>query len=210
MENLIKKIWDFLKSRSPYVIVIAILILIIFLQKSCGHKCPEQKVLYKTDTITKYDTTLIIRTEYTPKWITRYEYIFEPEFFFTPVDSAAILKEFLASYIYQDTLLNDSTAFIYIRDSITRNQMVSRSWEYKDRTPTQIITNTTMIDAGLKWNMGIGGFVGGNLNRFDAGVGLVLSTKNHGLYQVEYCFFDKSFRVGMYWNLRKQRHENKN
>lgn len=45
--------------------------------------------------------------------------------------------------IYNDTLQNDSFAFISLRDTVFKNKLMGRTLTYRDRTPTEFITTTT-------------------------------------------------------------------
>jgi hypothetical protein len=45
------------------------------------------------------------------------------------VDTAEILKDFYAKILYSDTIkLNNNQGFVYITDSISKNNIVSRTW----------------------------------------------------------------------------------
>lgn len=201
--KILKKIWDYIRARSPYVIVIVVLCFIIFLQSQCRERCPQQQIIHTTDTVTLYDTTVIVKINYVPKWKDHIIYVSNDEPL--PLDIQDIIADYLSKYVYIDTLINDTSAFMVITDTINRNNILSRSWEFKNRRPTQFITNTTttIIQKPKKWNIGIGGFVGGNKSRFDAGIGVLVTTNKRSSYNVGFNPFDMSGRIGMYWNLRK-------
>ncbi len=198
--------WKWIKSRSPYVLVIGVLLFIILLQNECRGrlKCPDCKADTIVKTVIRTDTTLIRVTEYIPR---RKERIITQNIYIpTIVDTAAILADYFAKYYYVDTLLNDTSAWIVVYDTISRNKIQSRQVEFRNRRPVQINTYTTEI-IQKKWNIGVGVFVGGLIQadsgRFDAGFGAILSTKGKSTYGVEFNPFDRSFRVCYYWNLRK-------
>jgi hypothetical protein len=173
----------------------------MWLTECRGKKEPEQKVKieYKTDTTYVYHTDTI-RGENIPVPYGVPYYIEVP----ADVDTVFILKDYYARYYYHQVLLdNDTIGYIEVNDSVTQNKTVWRDWKYVNKTPTQIITNITTITDCKKWNMGLGGFFGGNLERFDYGLGIIVTTNNRASYQAEYCFSDKSVRVGCYYNLRK-------
>jgi hypothetical protein len=201
--KLLKALWTWLKSRSPYVLVIAVLVVIILLQQRCVRnpivKNPETIVLI--DTVR--DTALIKVPEYVPKWQTKIQYVTATYEVYMPVDTDAIIADYLATYFYADTVIDDTSAFMVVFDSVSQNKIMSRRAEFRNRRPTQIITQTTILSPFPKWNIGVGCFVGGNSARFDAGIGIIYTGKRNALYQAEFNPFDKSFRVGMYWNLRK-------
>ncbi len=202
MENLLKKIWEYIRTRSPYIIVIVILMIILFFQKTCGGKkcpdCPEIDTITKVDTV--YNTVTIHSPIYTPVpyAVHHTDTVIIP----ANVDTAAILADYFAEYYYADTLMDDTIAWLVVYDYITQNKVQAREWAYKNRQPTQVITNTTVVDNCKKWNIGVGIFVGGSKERFDAGVGGLLTTKKSGSYGIEFNPFDKSARVVYYWNFR--------
>ena len=52
-----------------------------------------------------------------------------------------VKADYYKSYVYRDTIVNDSSLFIAISDSISRNKLVSQKVDYQNRRLTQIITN---------------------------------------------------------------------
>ena len=59
------------------------------------------------------------------------------------IDTLAILRDYLSKVAYNDTLKDDSSAFIAIVDTLSRNRIQSRTLYYANRRPT-IINNTTI------------------------------------------------------------------
>ena len=201
--KLLTDLKKYLKTVSPFLIVILVMFFwIMYLTECRGDSKPETDTVYKyeTDTIMQYDTTIIEKINYIPKWHEKIVYV--PTL--TPVDTVAIIEDYFTAYLYADTIMNDTSAFMAVYDSIYMNQITSRTYKFINRRPTaQIITNTTTIKEQPKWNIGIGGFVGGNTERFDAGAGIIVSSKNNAVYGLEYCPIDKSVRLKLYYNLRK-------
>lgn len=62
---------------------------------------------------------------------------------YIPVECESLWREYAATYFYFDTLKNDSLAFIALHDTVSKNMLAGRSLIYQDKTPTQIINNTT-------------------------------------------------------------------
>ena len=60
-----------------------------------------------------------------------------------PVDTAAIVRDYLTVRFYADTLKNDTSLLAVVEDSVQANRIVSRKFTYQNRRPTAI--NTTII-----------------------------------------------------------------
>ncbi len=58
------------------------------------------------------------------------------------VDTTAILASYFAKHYYADTLKNDTSAFIALKETITQNRIVERSLMFQNRRPTAITTTT--------------------------------------------------------------------
>lgn len=203
--KLYEDLKKYLKTVSPYMLVIVCMFFWIMWLTECKGRKPDTQVEYKTDTIvqTIHDTTRIESPVYIPKWYEKKVYVDKPILVYQPVDTAAILADYFDIYFYADTLMNDTSAFIAVYDEITQNKIGARQWTFINRRPTQLITTITNVNDCKKWNIGLGGFFGGNMERFDYGLGIIITTNNRASYQAEYCFSDKSVRVGYYYNLRK-------
>lgn len=192
--------WNWFKSLPIQTIFIVAIIAIMIFQKECGSTTNKTKQKIITDTIV---LTEVIR-DTTPLFIkTYYPVPADTIEIQVPanVDTLAILSNYYNKYYYRDTLVNDSMALIVIFDTITQNKIISRSGEYKNRRPT-VINNTTIINQSKVWNIGFGLFAGGNLSEFQAGPSLLITTNNRSSYLAEYDIMHKTFRIGMFWNVR--------
>lgn len=203
--KIVNDLKKYLKTVSPYMLVIVCMFFWIIHLTECGGRKIETKTEYQTDTIVQmvYDSTPVQSPVYVPQWYEKKVYVEVPTLVYMPVDTAAIVADYLDTYFYADTLMDDTSAFIAVYDQISRNTIGARQWTYINRRPTQLITTITNVNECKKWNIGLGGFFGGNLERFDYGLGVIVTTNNRASYQAEYCFSDKSVRVGYYYNLRK-------
>lgn len=203
--KIVNDLKKYLKTVSPYMLVIVCMFFWIMWLTECGGRKIETKTEYQTDTIVQmvYDSTPVQSPVYVPQWYEKKVYVEVPTLVYMPVDTAAIVADYLDTYFYADTLMDDTSAFIAVYDQISRNRIGARQWTYINRRPTQLITTITNVNDCKKWNIGLGGFFGGNLERFDYGLGVIVTTNNRASYQAEYCFSDKSVRVGYYYNLRK-------
>ena len=69
---------------------------------------PEYKLIIKTDTTELIDTIQRIDTIYM-------------------TDTTGIVEDYFRKYVYKDTILNDSTGFIAVKDTVFMNSILSRS-----------------------------------------------------------------------------------
>jgi hypothetical protein len=100
------------------------------------------------------------------------------------VDSAAILKDYLAKIIYKDTLVLDGgLGTIALTDTITKNRILGRTWDakVKERTIKEELIVKEPAKAQLYYGLNAG------FNREDyvsaVGAGLILKTKKDKIYQ---------------------------
>jgi len=195
---------NYFKNISPYIIVIAILVVIIILMKECKRcpTCPEPTttVIHTRDTV--WDTIRLTSVVYKPLpketiWVE------VP----ADIDTNEILKRYYAKLYYEDILKDDTSAYIFIKDTITQNSIYTREWEFINRRPTIINTTTTINQYDTckdckRFNMGFGGFLGGNSGTFQAGVSMMLQTNKKSAYTVSYDVINKTGNIGIYWTIK--------
>ena len=129
-------------------ILIVVLVIIILLMRSCSGG-GEPVVVTKTEI--KYDTITNEITTYVPKLTTRIVteidtitdslYIVKHDTLYGDIiiDTAKILEDFFAKYVYKDTQDHDSIKFV-INDTISKNQILSRDVKFTYVKPTITIT----------------------------------------------------------------------
>jgi len=83
-----------------------------------------------------------------------------------------LVRELLAKNIHNDSIKIDSIGHVYITDTVSKNQIVSRTTHYNLKYP--IITNTVIIPAPKKGQlyigMGIGGVKEDLINKINLGL----------------------------------------
>ena len=131
---------DYFKNIQTLLIVV--LVVLLFLQRSCS-STPVSEPEVITETVTKWDTISVVKTEYIPKWRTRTETIHDT--IPTSIDTVAILKDYYAKYFYTDTIQLDTLGSIVINDTITRNLIAMRDVQSNIFIPTTTITNTVYL-----------------------------------------------------------------
>jgi hypothetical protein len=117
-------------------VIIVALIATIFLLRQCNPTQPsEDKIITKVEV--KWDTIKKEVPKYVPKLVTKIE--IDIDTFSTPIDTAAILKDYYSINYFEDYQEFDSLT-LTIRDSISQNRIYTRSLEYKIAYPTKTIT----------------------------------------------------------------------
>jgi hypothetical protein len=101
------------------------------------------------------------------------------------VDSAAILKDYLAKIVYKDTLILDGgLGTIALTDTITKNRILGRTWDAKVKE--RIIKEEMIVKEPARNQLYYG--LNAGFNREDyvsaIGAGLILKTKKDKIYQI--------------------------
>lgn len=191
-----------------YLAIIAVLVIIILLQKACTPKfpCPDGG---------EPITTVVIDTQYVDKVVTKP--VYKPgETQYLPgridtipadVDTTAILKDYLATRIYNDTIKVDSIGFVYLVDTVSRNEILARSFKANYKIPLIKETITTIIPPKPKNQLYVG--VEGIGNKQEPisffGSTLVLKTKKDAMYTAGAGYSVNqgfSLKAGVLWKIK--------
>lgn len=97
----------------------------------------------RTETIyeTKYDSVdrIVYRDRLVPKYIKQSDTIIQIDSVFC----TQLATDYYSTVGYIDTLQDDSLAFIALQLELYKNRVKNLTHTYRNRTPTEIITNTT-------------------------------------------------------------------
>lgn len=101
------------------------------------------------------------------------------------VDSAAILKDYLAKIVYKDTLVLDGgLGTIALTDTITKNRILGRTWDAKVKE--RVIKEELIVKEPAKNQVYYG--LNAGFNKADyvsaVGAGVILKTKKDKIYQL--------------------------
>ena len=137
-----------------------------------------------------HDTTEVIKTNI--KWkkgsdIVHETIIHDTTIKLVNVDTAALLYDYFAKNIYNDTLrLPDSLGYVFLTDTITKNKIEGRKFTAKVKE--RVINNTTIVKELPKTKIYYG--LEGGFNKADVishlGLGVLINTKA-----------DKMFHLGL-------------
>lgn len=164
----------------------------------------DTTVVIKHDTI--YVEHVVERTNYLPGGV-----IYKPftDTLYEPVDSLAILKDYLATRIYNDTVKIDTVGWAYIKDSISKNQVLSRHFTAKYTLPVITKTETVIITPAPKSEFYLGAeglYSKTNPIQYYGPVAL-LKTKNNHIYTLGTGFvIGQGFglKAGVLWKIKNK------
>ena len=180
----------FIKTNFSYIII-AVLIAVIFLQRSCSSSTNNGKEILKVDG-KKYEVlkrkidTVMVPVNHNVYKSGKDIYHDVPVYIQIPLnaDTAAILKEYFAMHVYKDTLqLKDSLGYVSVIDTITKNGLMGREWNAKVNKIT--INNTTFLKELPRTQLYLGGSLGiQKPNYTSIGFNAILKTKNDHMYGI--------------------------
>lgn len=174
-----------------YLGIIAVLIVIIFLQRACTPKCPTvTQVLPIYDTILKHDTSTIHKKV----WLKFHDTTYIPGDTIYKVDTNCeitksrflrLVKAHTAKNIYQDTILVDTFGKIYIYDTVQFNRLGKRGIVKNYTIP--VYTKIIKVPAEPKRQLYVGGGLDGTyINKTPminvAKAGLLYKNKKDQIY----------------------------
>lgn len=126
-----------------------------------------------------------------------------------PTDTDAIIKDYLVTRFYRDTLKNDTSMLAVVEDSVQANRIVSRKFTYQNRRPTAIITTTNITqnkkEAFLRAYMGIGASYSPSTKRFGVGPFVAVTLRPGPIVVYAYDVAGNSHQVQFGWKLTFRR-----
>jgi hypothetical protein len=172
-----------MKKLTNFIVIVGIVCAVIFLQHKFFPRVVDEST-HTSDTIWNNRVVTITDTAIVPVYIntSRIDTVK------IPADSAAIVAAYLklhqnynSTKYYNDTLKDDTVAFISLEEKVAQNEIKSRSLTYQNRVPT-IINNTTISQSkGILYGQGQVGID-------DVSVGLRYKTKKEYQYGLSYDF----------------------
>lgn len=194
---------DYFKNIKNLLIVV--LLIIIFLQRSCTSTptVTEPQVITKIET--KWDTVTVDKPVYIPKWNTKVITKVDSILVNTPIDTLEVLKDYYAKNVYIDEISLDSLGVVTITDTIFQNSIFSRQVKSDILVPTTTIVEERYINNrefyygfGLQGKSSQLNYLGGELlyrdkKRHIYGVGLGVNQN-----------FEPVISGRMYWRLDKK------
>lgn len=181
-----------LLKKSFVYIIIGILALGLIWQRSCNGpinsvtKVPTVKIDGVKYDVLKHTTDTFVTPAKVQIVYKTGETIYKDTTIFVPVptnvDTAAILKDYFAIKVYDDTLhLKDSLGYITVRDSMNRNSILSRT--FNAHINRIIIKDSLILSKSARNQVYVGGSIGFiKPMATSIGIDLFLKTKTDKLY----------------------------
>ena len=183
------------------VIEFIIFVALCFIANLALKKCEKTDTPYKVAIYTK-----IVPGDSIPKYITTPAPVpdtvySDPDIITLPPDSMLMveylkLRELYSQRkVYNDTLINDTSLFVGIIDTLSKNSLKKRVFYYENRKKTAIYTtvNTTILDNK-------GWYFGGNMGKNIQNVSIIYQYKNI-LFSGGYEFQNKTPVIGCFYRL---------
>lgn len=199
-----------LKKNFFYIVMLVLLVVVLF-QTCKKNSNTSSTVTIHRDTVwvvkdsTVYSKPQLIKTiQITPEKITK-EYIPDTNYASLVKQYQNLVQQFLATNIQSDSLKIDSIGHVYVTDTVTKNLVVGRKYDYKLTYP--IITNTITVPEKKRNQWYIGGDIQGNqitpVNQISAG--LLFKNKNDQIKGAKVGLnFNGQFLYGVqsYWKIK--------
>lgn len=203
-------------SKNILNILIIILLIIILLKTCKGGKDGSGIQVFRDTVWIKKDSTIITNPQvvktipYTvpvDHWNT--EYLPDTSSMALLIKQyEALVRELLAKNIHSDSVKIDSIGHVYITDTVSKNQIVSRSTHYSLKYP--VITNTIVLPApkvgALYAGVGVRGVDKNLINTLH--IGLMYKNKQDFMFGPNLDIEQNGvlhYGVQMYWNLTKKK-----
>jgi hypothetical protein len=164
----------------PWIIILVLLIIIL---GRPHHPAPQKVIIY--------DTIKIRDTLYTPSPIHFDSLVYYP----ATIDTQKVLEDYFSSRVYADTLLDDTTGQVIIRDSVSQNRIITRQPYIK------IIRQTEVIREKPKIHLHAGFKVGGSKDHLSFGPSLILNTRQRSSFGISYDIPNRSITFSIYWRV---------
>ncbi len=136
------------KIANILIIVILIALAVWVKGKFFPNKVTEIKTVTEVDTV--YQDSLVYKKLPAPDPDT--VVVVDKDTIEMPPDTviferyASLFQKFHSQYIYKDTLKNDTSAFIAVRDIVSKNKITHRELYYRNKAPTMIHNETTIYN----------------------------------------------------------------
>ena len=168
------------------IVVIGLLFASFFFGKSRAKK----EIVYKTETVMKYDTVTKVIKE-------PYEVIKDTTIYVQlpgKIDTVEVIREYFSKN-YVERQFKDSNIVVTVKDTLYKNDIESGKLEYKWLQPTSITTNTTEVNNYYNY-VSAGVSTNDVMNVNSVSLDLSLHTKKW-YFTTGYDVQQKQFRAGV-------------
>lgn len=209
----------YLKTHIQSLIILILLGIIILQRCTAPKPCaePVSKLVVKTsvihDTVTeRYDSIVyskpVVKNIYVPKITSITTYIKDTTGHISPEAYSALATNYYSKVLYADTLRIDTLGYVSVADSVTKNSISGRTYNYHLHAAT-VVNNITTEKTTIipqKFQIYAGGAIMGNnkslVNGFS--IGLIIKTKKDKTYEfkvIQPFSGVTSYSLGTYWKI---------
>ena len=172
----------------------------IILFTLCSRNTDTQVIEHHTSDTIKGDSIPyeVIREKPVPMYIdTGQDY-----YWYYPVDTLAILKDYFAKVVYLDTLKDDSSAFIAILDCVSQNRLQSRKLYFANRKITTIHNTTYTEQPDERIQLYAGAMLATMPDKINTGPVILMTTPKGMAYSYAYGINAKSHTFTFTYRLK--------
>jgi len=201
------KILLFIKNNF-FNLLIAVLVLIVLLQR-CGGPTPTPELpTVKKDTVWVVKQNIYITKPTLVQTIPGEpgtDFIPDPNYSKLVLQYQSLVKDYIAKNIHRDSIKIDSIGYVNIEDTVSHNLIQGRKTSYKFKYP--VITNTITLPQERKNQLYFGGGLESNpmAGSMEFNVGLLLKNKKDQIFNV-YGGVDTrgDYQIGLqsYWKIK--------
>lgn len=198
---------NFIKKNYLYLII-GLLILVVLLQRCSIDEPVVDPPVVKIDTVWVTRDSLVYSK---PKIITiikgtpEVQYVPDTSYTKLVIQYKDLVDLYTAQNVFSDTLKIDSIGYVNVKDTITKNIIKGRSYNYNLKYP--VVTKTITLQPVPKTQVYVGGGLQGDqysmINQFSTG--LLLKTKKDQIYGL-YTGIDNDGRIQyglqIYWKIK--------
>jgi len=183
----------------PYIII-AVLLGIIFIQRSCAPACVSQAGTHDTVRIKGDKKLVVVQDTVLMPGVTRWKRES------MPVDSGAIITEYCNMLKAHTDTVKGNDVIVTIHDSMPTDSTIDRKVSIQNKRIKETITPPALpkfkafIGFDLAYSVSPG-LVSAQTGRLGAGPSLTFLTKSDNLYRVSYDFINNAPGFGMAWKI---------
>jgi len=188
-----------MKLKPSHIVILFLIGVIIFL-RSCPGDPPDPILEIEYRDTTLFDTVEKLVPEYIPQYF--YQDTGSIKWRDRDIDTNEILKIYFSRFIYDDTLVDDTNAFIVIRDVISENRIQSREPFIQFFPKTVIETTVVKVPEDPRRKVFLGFGAGRSFDQFGLTGNMMFINKRDQAFAFQYDFINKDVYVTTFFKLR--------
>jgi len=170
----------------PYIIILLLLIVIgsLFVNKPV-----TSHFVKSSTTVIRHDTIKSDKIIYKDNFIYKERKVYVDSIITDTVITKELIEKYIANYYYIDTLVNDSSLMFIIKDTISQNRIIYRSYDYQQ--------SSLFTSEAQKGRIFLGGYMGVNTYGISS-----FYIRKKTAFSLNYNFKNKAVSVGIAFKIR--------